>query len=92
MPAGEPYSLEFSPAGRRDLKKLPARHANRIRAAILSLQGGPRPRGSRKIVGDPHAYRIRIGDFRVIYDVHDQESVVRVQRIIRRSETTYRRR
>ena len=88
------YRIEVSPAAYRDLEKLKERiqrHSLEIlRAAIRSLAGEPRPRGVRKIMGAESAYRIRAGNYRVVYEVYDKENLVLILHMGRRTETTYR--
>ncbi len=88
------YRLEVSPAADRDLDRLKGRirrqDFERLRTAIRSLAGEPRPRGVRKIKGTDMAYRIRVGSYRVVYDVYDSEQLVLILQVVRRTETTYR--
>ena len=88
------YRLEVSPAADRDLERLKRRiqrrNFGRLRTAIRSLADDPRPRGVRKIEGAERAYRIRVGDYRVVYEVYDKESLVLILQVARRTETTYR--
>jgi len=89
------YRLEVTPAADRDLEKLKGRirrhDFERLRNAVGSLAEEPRPQGVRKIKGAENAYRIRIGSYRVVYEVYDNDSLVLILQIVRRSETTYRR-
>ena len=62
----------------------------RLRNAIRSLAGEPRPQGVRKIRGAEKACRIRVGNYRVVYDVYDTDNLVLILQVARRSETTYR--
>ena len=66
------YRLELSPRAIRDLKKLPAQIQVRLKGHIDSLAQDPRPRGVSKLRGDANAYRIRVGDYRVLYEIHDR--------------------
>ena len=88
------YRLEVSPAADRDLERLKRRiqrrNFERLRTAIRSLADDPRPRGVRKIEGAERAYRIRVGDYRVVYEIYDKEGLVLILQAARRSETTYR--
>jgi mRNA interferase RelE/StbE len=88
------YRVEISPAGDRDLEKLKSRISmqdfERLRNIVRSLAENPRPRGVRKIRGAEKAYRIRVGDYRVVYDVYDSDDLVLILQVTRRSETTYR--
>ena len=86
--------LEVSPAADRDLEKLKGRirkqDFERLRAAIRSLADEPRPQGVRKIKGAERAYRIRVGSYRVVYEVYNDDNLVLILQVVRRSETTYR--
>jgi mRNA interferase RelE/StbE len=88
------YRIEISPAADRDLGKLKGRirlqDFERLRNAVRSLAKEPRPRGARKIRGAEKAHRIRVGNYRVVYDVYDSDELVLILQVVRRSETTYR--
>jgi len=73
----------------RDLRRLPTDVFDRVIRAIKSLAGNPRPVGSRKIVGSEHDWRVRVGDYRIIYEVDDAARVVRVM-YIRHRRDAYR--
>lgn len=88
------YRVEISPAADRDLERLKSRISaqdfERLRNAVRSLASEPRPQGVRKIRGTEKAYRIRTGNYRVVYDVYDSDDLVLILQIARRSEATYR--
>ena len=88
------YRLEVSPAADRDLDRLKQRiqrhEFERLRIAIRGLADEPRPHRVRKIKGAERAYRIRVGNYRVVYEIHDNESLVLILQLARRTETTYR--
>ena len=88
------YRLEVSPAADRDLDKLKRRiqrhNFERLRVAIRDLADEPRPQGVRKIRGAERAYRIRVGSYRVVYEVYDSENLVVILQVVRRTEATYR--
>jgi len=83
-----------SPAADRDLEKLKGRirrqDFERLRDSVSGLAEEPRPQGVRKIKGEEKAYRIRVGNYRVVYDVYDNDNLVLILQVARRSETTYR--
>lgn len=87
------YRLEVSPAADRDLERLKRRiqrrNFERLRTAIRSLADNPRPQGVKKIAGAERAYRIRVRDYRVVYEIYDKESLVLLLQVARRTETTY---
>ena len=88
------YRIEVSPAAGRDLDRLKKRiqrhDFERLRIAIGSLADEPRPQGVRKIRGAERAFRIRVGSYRVVYEVYDDENLVLILQVARRTETTYR--
>lgn len=88
------YRIEVSPAADRDLDRLKKRiqrlDFERLRTAIGNLADDPRPHGVRKIKGAETAYRIRVGDYRIVYEVYDRDSLVLILQVVRRTETTYR--
>lgn len=94
MPERKAYCIEVSPAADRDLQKLKHRirleDFQRLGAAISTLAIEPRPHGVRKIKGAEVAYRIRVGSYRVVYEVHDVQRLVLILQVVRRTETTYR--
>ena len=71
-----------------DPKALPRDDSRRIVAAIRELAEDPRPRGSTKLKDAIH--RLRVGAYRIIYHVNDEEKAVTVGRVARRREDTYR--
>ena len=88
------YRVEISPAADRDLERLKGRISTqdfeRLQNAVRSLAREPRPQGVRKIRDTEKAYRIRTGNYRVVYDVYDGDDLVLILQIARRSEATYR--
>jgi len=80
------YTVEFTTAAARQLRKLPRPVRDRLLDSMAALAEDPRPRGSRKLVGEQTAWRIRVGDYRVIYDVFDDRLTVTVVRAAHRRE------
>ncbi len=81
------YEVELTSRARREFDKLSLADKEHVEAALDRLSTNPRPPGMIKIYGN--TYRIRIGDWRVIYAVFDKNNLVLVGRIARRSEDTY---
>lgn len=88
------YRIEVAPAADRDLEKLKGRIRRQdfelLREAVNSLATESRPQGVRKIKSAEQAYRIRVGNYRVVYEVYDSDKLVLILQVVRRSETTYR--
>ncbi|MGL5828715.1 MAG: type II toxin-antitoxin system RelE family toxin [Angustibacter sp.] len=80
------YRVEFTSASARQVKKLPRPTRTRILRAIESLAEEPRPPGARKLAGQATAWRVRTGDYRIIYEVLDDELVITIVRAGHRRE------
>jgi len=71
------YTAILSKRVRKSLDKLPNRTAQPILDAIAALEENPRPHGYKKLTDRP-GYRIRVGDFRIIYDIFDAELIFEI--------------
>jgi mRNA interferase RelE/StbE len=71
------YSLRVLRAAQKQLEKIERQDRARLYEAIRELATNPRPAGTRKLSGRP-AWRIRVGSFRVIYEIEDKQLVVLV--------------
>lgn len=80
------YRVLLERAAEKDLSRLSVEIHDRLIAAIRSLGQNPRPSGCRKLAGSKHDWRIRVGDYRVIYEIADVIRVVRVNRVWHRRE------
>lgn len=81
-----PYAIEFNPGAAREFRKLPRDIQVKISRIIDKLAQNPRPRGVRKLAGAEDVYRIRSGDYRVIYVIRDALLVVIIVRVRHRSD------
>ncbi|MEX2316276.1 MAG: type II toxin-antitoxin system RelE/ParE family toxin [Pirellulales bacterium] len=81
-----PYRVELIPAAVRQMSKLPRRDQQRIRDAIDELSQNPRPQGAKKLTGLKNVWRVRAGDYRVLYEIHDDRLVVLVIRVAHRKD------
>ena len=75
------YTIQFTPSALKDLKALPAKIQRQVATHINALAHDPRPDGVKKLKGGQNEYRIRSGDFRILYQVFDARIVVAVVRI-----------
>jgi mRNA interferase RelE/StbE len=80
------YAIEFVPSAMRQLQKLPREVQLKLNQHIGSLSLDPRPIGSRKLKGGDGLWRIRVSDYRVIYEVREKILVVLVVRVAHRRE------
>ena len=85
------YRVDLSAAVQRQLRRLPPGDAAKLRGPILALGIEPRPPGTTKLV-ESSLWRLRVGDLRVVYSIDDEDKLVVVLRVARRSESTFRRR
>jgi mRNA interferase RelE/StbE len=80
------YRLEIKDSARKQIARLPKPYQRRVMAAIADLADAPRPDGVRKIVGADNAYRIRVGDYRIVYEIVDRVLTVYVVRVAHRKD------
>jgi len=80
------YEIKFTKGARKMFKKLSQELQDRIQPKIDELAIEPRPNGVKKLQGEENTYRIRVGDYRVIYDVLDDVLLVNVIDIGHRSK------
>lgn len=84
--SGPRYELRFRPAALRQLRKLDSQIARRIKSTTETLRTEPRPPGVKALTGQRGWLRIRVGDYRIVYEVRDSELVVLVIQIGHRSQ------
>jgi len=80
------YSVEIKASARRELEVLPDNLLARVIGKIESLGETPRPAGCKKLKGYKDQWRIRIGDWRVLYIIDDGANLVSITRIAHRRE------
>ncbi|WP_366180257.1 type II toxin-antitoxin system RelE/ParE family toxin [Actinomyces timonensis] len=85
------YRIELSPAALRQLRKLDGRARRRVQAAVELLAQEPRPVDAKKLVCGSGEWRVRTGDYRIVYEIDDGVLVVLVLAVGHRREV-YRRR
>jgi mRNA interferase RelE/StbE len=80
------YRLLFKPSAERAFLALPKDVQKRLDRRLLSLRDNPRPSGVKALTGESGVFRLRVGDYRVLYEIHDDELVVLVLKIGHRRE------
>ncbi len=80
------YTVEILPSAARDIRKLPRAAQDQARPVIRALANDPRPSGVVKMRGPGDFYRVRSGNYRIVYRVRDEALVVVVVRVGDRSE------
>lgn len=83
-----PYAIEVTPSARRDLCALDPQVARRVDARIRKLAEQPRPPKVEKLKGldGGDLYRVRVGDYRILYAIEDRRLVIAVVRVRHRGE------
>ena len=85
------YRIELSPAAARQLRKLDGAARRRVQAAVEPLASDPRPPSAKKLVGGDGEWRVRTGDYRIVYEIHDGVLVVLFLAVGHRREIYQRR-
>lgn len=84
------YTVVLYPSAERERRRLQGDIRERVNHRLLSLEQEPRPPGVEKLVGRPNAWRIRAGEYRILYEIDDAARRVAVFRIAHRRDV-YRR-
>ena len=80
------YRVEFGRRAGRDFRRLSTDIQRRIDSAIQGLANDPRPPGCKKLAGEDSLWRIRVGDYRIVYQVQDDALLVIVLKVGHRRE------
>lgn len=81
------YSIEWKSSASREVRKLPKPIIKEVLSAVESLADDPRPVGVRKLTASKDTYRIRLGNYRIIYNVFDKRLVIEIIRVRDRKES-----
>ena len=80
------YEITFARSARRELEALEAQLVARLWARIQALRDQPRPPGCRKVQGEESVWRIRIGDYRVLYEINDASRIIDIAAVRHRRD------
>ncbi len=80
------YEIEFVASAAKEFRSLESKIKHRISTAVEALRRNPRPQGVRKLRGQALLHRIRVGSYRIVYEIDDQAKLIRVTRIRHRRE------
>jgi mRNA interferase RelE/StbE len=83
------WNLQLAAPAQKDFRKLPAKDQARVRVALLSMEENPFLGDVKRLKGQPTAWRRRVGNYRIIYDLYIEEHLIVVGGILRRTSTTY---
>ena len=80
------YTVEISKKAYKDIRSLPKNMVQRVITKIRSLEDNPTPQGCKKIVGTENTWRVRVGNYRIIYDIYEEVLFVEVVKIAHRKD------
>ena len=80
------FDLQWRASTKKDLRGIPRDDVARIIATVAPLADEPLPRGSQKLGGSERTYRIRVGDYRIVYELLREAKVVEIQRVRHRKD------
>ena len=80
------YSIHIKPSSAKGISKLPRSIQRRVGEALDGLALTPRPSGCGKLAGLDDLYRVRVGDYRILYQIRDKELIVLVVSVAHRRE------
>jgi mRNA interferase RelE/StbE len=80
------YAIQFKPLALRQLEKLSRDAQKRLAAKVESLRNDPLPPGCKKMAGIPDGWRVRVGDYRIVYQVHRSVLLVLILAVGHRKE------
>ena len=83
------YTITFARSARKELERLPGELAARLLEKVGALARDPRPGGTSKLRGQKQLWRLRVGDYRVVYAINDKAKAVDVS-IVRHRREVYR--
>lgn len=75
------YEVEIKKSAIKQLSKLPTKEALWLSNELSKLSNNPRPEGCKKLKGNKNQYRIRVGNYRAVYNIDDQILIVEVTKI-----------
>ena len=81
-----PRRVKWKKSTKKDLRKRPHSVVVRVIAAVEALVDEPFPPGVEKLAGAEHVYRIRLGDYRIIYEVLAEVELIEIQRVRHRKD------
>jgi mRNA interferase RelE/StbE len=83
------WTLHITGPAQKEFQKLPAKDQARVKNALLAMQQDPFSGDLKRLKGQALAWRRRVGNYRIVYDLHVQEQRIVVAGILRRTSTTY---
>jgi len=83
------WNLQITGPAQKEFQRLPAKDQARVKDALLAMQQDPFSGDIKRLKGQTAAWRRRVGNYRIVYDLHLDEHRIVVAGILRRTSTTY---
>jgi mRNA interferase RelE/StbE len=83
------WNLQVTGPAQKEFRKLPAKDQARVKDALLAMQQDPFSGDIKRLKGRASAWRRRVGNYRIVYDLHVAQQMIVVAGILRRTSTTY---
>ena len=83
------WTLQLTAPAQKDFRRVPPKDQARVKAALIAIHVDPFHGDIKRLKGQPTAWRRRVGNYRVIYDLYFEQRLVVVAGILRRTSTTY---
>jgi mRNA interferase RelE/StbE len=80
------YRIQFKTSAAKEFKKLHPSVKQRVGESLDQLQQDPRPSGVVKLQGEDQLYRVRVGDYRIVYTIDDHDKIIKITRIRHRQD------
>ncbi|WP_017293608.1 type II toxin-antitoxin system RelE family toxin [Geminocystis herdmanii] len=80
------YQIKFKSSSAKELKNLPSNIQKRIGEVLEKIKENPRISGVIKLQGDDKLYRIRVGDYRLVFEIDDSEKLIKITRVRHRQD------
>ena len=80
------YRIEWKHSARKELRSLNKAAIPKVLAAVEALADDPHPKGSKKLAGSEHTYRIRVGNYRVVYSIQAAVLIIEVIKVGHRKD------
>lgn len=80
------YNIDWKPSAEKDLRRIHTEYLPRIVQVAESLGDDPFPVGYRKLVGGSGSYRVRVGDYRIVYQVDKDKQIVEIYHVRHRKD------
>ena len=80
------YTIKWKASAKKELKKIDKKEIPKILKAVASFATDPHPANHKKLLGTDHIYRIRVGNYRIVYSLEENELIIEIVRVKHRKD------